>query len=326
MGADKAKFAAISWVVAGGLAGMAVARVAAVDRVSRAELLVVPLVAGTPQAAAVAPCAALGLWLARRRRPAATAALAATVLGLLVGPRRIPRRQPAASGPVLRVLSANMFFGEGDAEVIVALVRQAGADVLCLQEFTADAMTRLKQAGLGELLPHTQHELRGSKPASAGSGIYARFPLSEGGPAMQPSLMAQPTALVELPDGQVVELVCVHPCPPRVRRWGGPTRWRAELGALPPPGELPRVLAGDFNATLDHAPFRGVLRLGYADAAQQTGKALLPTWGMPGRRTPLLPLDHVLVSRDCAVRAFSVHAVPRSDHRAVYAEIQLPGR
>jgi endonuclease/exonuclease/phosphatase family metal-dependent hydrolase len=85
------------------------------------------------------------------------------------------------------------------------------------------------------------------------------------------------------------------------------------------------VLAGDFNATLDHAAFRRVLRLGYADAAQQTGNALDPTWGLPGRRA-LFPLDHVLVSGGCAVRAFSVRAIPRSDHRAVYAEIQLPGR
>jgi endonuclease/exonuclease/phosphatase family metal-dependent hydrolase len=175
------------------------------------------------------------------------------------------------------------------------------------------------------LLPHTRHELRSSSHAAAGSGIYARFPLREGGPAMQPSLLAQPAALLELPDGEVVELVCVHPIRPGVRRWSGPTRWRAELGALPPPGKLPRVLAGDFNATLDHAPFRGVLRLGYADAAQQTGDALIPTWGLLGRRA-LIPLDHVLVSAGCAVRAFSVHAVPRSDHRAVYAEIQLPGR
>jgi endonuclease/exonuclease/phosphatase family metal-dependent hydrolase len=226
---------------------------------------------------------------------------------------------------VLRVLSANMFFGQGDAEVIVALVRQTGADVLCLQELTADTVTRLKQAGLDELLPHTEHELRSNSHAAAGSGIYARFPLSEGGPAMQPSGMAQPTALLELPDGETAELVCVHPCPPRVRRWGRPTRWRAELGALPPPGPLPRVLAGDFNATLDHAAFRGVLGLGYADAAQQTGNALAPTWGLLGRGA-LFPLDHVLVSPGCAVRAFSVHAVPRSDHRAVFAEIQLPGR
>ena len=316
---------AISWAVAGGLAAWAVARLAAVDRVRRAEPLAVPLVAATPQVAAVAPVAALGLRLARRRGPAATAALAATALGLLVRSRRMPRPQPAASGPVLRVLSANMFFGRGDAEAIVALVRQTRADVLCLQEFTADAVTRLKQAGLDELLPYTQHELRSSGPASGGSGIYARFPLSEGGPEMQPSRSAQPTALLELPDGEVVELVCVHPCAPCVGRLGGPTRWRDELGALPPPGERPRVLAGDFNATLDHAAFRSVLRLGYADAAQQTGNALIPTWWLPGRRA-LFPLDHVLVSPGCAVRAFSVHAVPRSDHRAVYAEIQLPVR
>jgi len=325
VGANGSKFTIVSWVLAGGLAAWAVGRAAALDRVHRAEPVAVPLVAATPQVAAAAPWAVLAMGLAGRRGPAATAALAATALGLMVRRRRVPRVQPTADGPVLRVLSANMFFGQGDAEVIVALVRQTGADVLCLQELTVDAVTRLKQAGLDELLPYAQHELRGSRPASNGSGIYARLPLSEGGPAMQPSLMAQPTALVELQDGAEAELICVHPCAPGVRRWGGPTRWRAELGALPPPGKLPRVLAGDFNATLDHAAFRDVLRLGYADAAQQTGNALTPTWGIPGRGA-LIPLDHVLVSPGCAVRAFSVHAVPGSDHRAVYAEIQLPGR
>jgi endonuclease/exonuclease/phosphatase (EEP) superfamily protein YafD len=32
----------------------------------------------------------------------------------------------------------------------------------------------------------------------------------------------------------------------------------------------------------------------------------------------------VLASRGCAVLACSVHVVPGSDHRAVYAEIRLP--
>jgi endonuclease/exonuclease/phosphatase family metal-dependent hydrolase len=85
------------------------------------------------------------------------------------------------------------------------------------------------------------------------------------------------------------------------------------------------VLAGDFNATLDHAAFRGVLRLGYADAAQQAGKALTPTWGPPGRGA-VLTLDHVLVDRKSAVLDYSVHIVPGTDHRAVFAEVQLPER
>jgi endonuclease/exonuclease/phosphatase (EEP) superfamily protein YafD len=314
------KVSGISWVVAGGLAGWAVARVTAADRARRAETTLVPLLSFTPQVAAAAPWAALGLRLAGRRGPAVTAAVAAAALGLAVRPRAVARSQPGACGPVLRVLTANLYFGRADAEVVVARVRQLGADVLFLQELTEDAVTRLKQAGLEDLMPHAQLELWGG---SRGSGIYSRFPLSEG-PQVAPVHMAQPTAVAELPNGYAVELVGVHPVTPQLgRRGAGP--WREELGVLPAPGGRPRVVAGDFNATLDHAVFRGVLRLGYADAAQQAGSALTPTWGPPGGRA-VLTLDHVLADKSCAVLAYSVHVVPGSDHRAVYAEIQLPER
>jgi len=314
------KVTSLSWVVAGGLAAYAAARVIGIDRARRAETPAVPLFAFTPQVAAAAPWAALGLRLAGKRGPAATAAVAAAALGAVVRPRRIPRPQPGACGPMLRVLTANLYFGRGDAEVIVTRVRQSGADVLFLQELTADAVTRLKQAGLDDLLPHTLLDLRGG---SRGSGIYARFPLGEG-PVVAETHMAQPTARLELPSGDAVELVCVHPVTPNLGRGGG-SRWREELTTLPAPGELPRVLAGDFNATLDHAALRDVLRRGYADAGRAAGQALTPTWGPPGRG-PVLTLDHVLVDRRCAVLGYSVHVLPRSDHRVVFAEIQLPER
>ena len=313
------KVTSISWAVAGGLAAWAVARVTAADRVRRTETAAVPLLSFTPQVAAAAPWVAVGLRLAGRRGPAGTAAVAAAALGLVVRPRAVPRPQPGASGRMLRVLTFNMYFGRADAEVVVARVRQVGADVLFLQELTADAVTRLKQAGLEDLMPNSLVDLRGG---SRGSGIYSRFPLAEG-PSVAPVHMAQPTALLELPGGDAVELVCVHPVTPQLGR-GGAARWRAELSVLPPPSELPRVLAGDFNATLDHAAFRDVLRLGYADAAQQAGNALTRTWGP--RSGGVLTLDHVLVDRSCAVLACSVHLIPGSDHRAVYAEIQLPER
>jgi endonuclease/exonuclease/phosphatase family metal-dependent hydrolase len=314
------KVTGVSWVVAGGLAVWAAARVAAADRVRRTETQVVPLLSFTPQVAAAAPWAALGLRLAGRRGPAATAALAAVALGLVVRPRGIPTPQPEASGLVLRVLTANLYVGRADAEVIVARVREAGVDVLFLQELTEEAATRLKQAGLEDLMPHAQLELRGG---SRGSGIYSRFPLSEG-PPVASVRAAQPTALLALPGGETVELVCVHPSAPDLARKGA-VRWRTDLAVLPRPGELPRIIAGDFNATLDHAAFRAVLGLGYADAALQAGIALTPTWGLPGKGA-VLTLDHVLVDRSCAVRACSVHVIPGSDHRAVYAEIQLPER
>ena len=314
------KVTTMCWVVAGGFAGWTAARLAAADRVRRTGIPAVPLLAVTPQVAAAAPWAAIGLRLARRPGPAATAALAAAGLGLAVRPRGIPRPQPTASGPVLRVLTVNLFHGQGDAETVVARARQVEADVLFLQELTADAVTRLKQAGLADLMPYTRLELR---KGSGGSGIYSRFPLSEG-PHVAPVRAAHPTALLELPSGEAAELICVHTSAPALRR-DGAARWRAELAVLPPPGRLPRVLAGDFNATLDLAAFRDVLRLGYADAARQAGKALTPTWG-PWGTGAMLTLDHVLVDRSCAVLACSVHVIPGSDHRAVYAAIQLPRR
>jgi endonuclease/exonuclease/phosphatase (EEP) superfamily protein YafD len=85
------------------------------------------------------------------------------------------------------------------------------------------------------------------------------------------------------------------------------------------------VLAGDFNATLDHAQLRRFLRLGYVDAASQVGRGLVPTWGPePNGRPAMLAVDHVLVDRRCAVLTTSAHRVPGSDHRALYAELRLP--
>jgi endonuclease/exonuclease/phosphatase family metal-dependent hydrolase len=314
------KVGCVSWLVAGGFAGWAAARVTAADRVRRTEARSVPLLSFTPQVAAAAPWAALGLGLAGRRGPAATAAVAAAALGLVVRSRGIRRRQPGAGGPVLRVLTLNMYCGRADADITVARVRQAGADVLFLQELSAGAVSRLKEAGLEDLMPHSRNELR---RGTRGSGIYSRFPLSEG-PYLADTPNAQPSALLKLPSGDAVELICVHPSTP-LERAGGAAGWRAEFGLLPPPAELPRVVAGDFNATLDHAVFRDLLKLGYADAALQAGTALTPTWGPQGRNA-LLTLDHVLVNRDCAVLSCSVHDVPGSDHRAVFAEIQLPER
>jgi endonuclease/exonuclease/phosphatase family metal-dependent hydrolase len=311
----------VSWAVAGGFAAWAAARVTAADRAYRIGAPVTPLLSFTPQVAAAAPLAALGLGVAGRRGPAVTAALATAALVAVTRPRAFRRPQPAVSGPVLRVLTVNLLCGRADCEVLAALVRRTGADVLFLQELTEDAVTRLAQAGLDDLMPQKITEPRGS---SMGSGIYSRFPLSQGRP-LAPADAPQPAAALELPGGEAVERGCVHLRAPLPLSSRGVARWRQELAVLPPPGELPRVLAGDFNATLDHAPFRSLLRRGYGDAALEAGNALTPTWGPLGKPA-VITIDHVLVDRRCAVLASSVHPVPGTDHRAVYAEIRLPGQ
>ena len=305
--------------MAGALGGWAAARLAGADRLRFAEAWAVPLLSFTPQVTAGAWASAL---LLRGAGPAAATAVAGAALTAAVGPRAVPCRQPPAAGPVLRVVTANLLAGRAGAGVVAGLVCRQRADVLFVQELTGEAAAGLQRAGLGDLLPYRVTQ---PVPHGARGGIYARYPL-RGGPLAAPVPAARCAARLDLPSGQFVQLACIHAAPPKPP-WspGATARWRSQLAALPAPGEGPRILAGDFNATLDHAQFRRLLRSGWADAASQAGHGLSPTWGpRPGRRPALLAINHVLIDRRCAVLTTSTHWLAGSDHRALYAELRLP--
>lgn len=306
--------------MAGVVTCWAAARLAGADRLRFAESWAVPVLSFTPQLTAGAWAGAL---LMRGRGPAAATALASAAVTVAVAGRAVPSRQPPATGPVLRVLTANLRFGRAAAEAVTELARRKQADVLFVQELTARAAAGLQEAGLGELLPYrvTQPMPNGT-PAS---GIYARYPLHSGLAAV-PGSAVRCTARLDLPSGEFAQLACVHAVPPRpARSPGRAAMWRRQLSALPVPGVDPLVLAGDFNATLDHAQLRLLLRRGYADAASQAGNGLVPTWGpKPDGPLALLAIDHVLTDRRWATLATSAHRLTGSDHRALYAELRLP--
>ncbi|MFR9728497.1 endonuclease/exonuclease/phosphatase family protein [Saccharopolyspora sp. MS10] len=260
----------------------------------------------------------LGLAL-RRWLSTLLVGLLTAVLAVLVLPRAIPDSPTPAQGSPLRVLSVNLFFGRADAAQVVRLVREGEVDVLSLQELTPEAVTALDRAGLERLLPH--RVLR-SGPGAEGTGIASRLPLRELALA-RPSALAQPSALIDLPGRRDVEFVAVHPLYPMGP--GTAEVWARELDELPRPngeGGPPRVLAGDFNATLDHSPLRALLGTGYEDAAEVTGGGLVPTWGTGW--FPRVTIDHVLTSGGLVAQAYSVHDVPGSDHRAILAHLVVP--
>jgi endonuclease/exonuclease/phosphatase (EEP) superfamily protein YafD len=89
---------------------------------------------------------------------------------------------------------------------------------------------------------------------------------------------------------------------------------------LPGNGDPPVILAGDFNATLDHARLREAIARGYVDAAAALGRGLDRTF-LTG---PPITIDHVLMDRRCGVSEVKVHSVRGSDHRAVLAVVRLP--
>lgn len=283
----------------------------------------VPALAFTPYAAltSVIPVAFV-LWQ-RRWRVAVVAAVVATAFAALLLPRAVPASSAAAAPEdvPLTVLTANLSFGAADPEALVDLVGRAEADVLALQEVTPDIPIALAEAGIAETLPY---ELVDAQFGAAGSAIYARHELTETtSPAEAETFwFAQPTAEVAVPGAGPVEVTSVHIRPPA--RPGSASEWRQEIAALPSADDGPvRILAGDFNATLDHAALRELIGTGYVDAADATGAGLQATWPVE-RRWPGIVIDHVLVDGRGTASEVSVHEIPGSDHRAVLAELALP--
>ncbi|MFD9736947.1 endonuclease/exonuclease/phosphatase family protein [Umezawaea sp. NPDC059074] len=271
----------------------------------------------TTAAGVILGCLAL---LLRRWAAGTVVLLVAVVLVAAVAPRAFPDSRPNGVGTALRVMSINMLAGQANPTAIVNAIRNNQVDVLTLQELTTQAVTALDNAGLRDLLPNRVFQ---ADPTASGSGIASRYPLTAKS-LTPPATMRQPAALVDLPGKQDIEVIAVHTLPPTAPE--GPETWQRELAGLPTRdlNGPPRILAGDFNATLDHVGLRRLLLNGYVDAADETGAGLAPTWPATTFWPPPVTIDHVLVDNRCPVDTYATITIPGSDHRAVVTQFVVP--
>jgi endonuclease/exonuclease/phosphatase (EEP) superfamily protein YafD len=305
----------ITWILVACWLLWAVGRLVGVDRIDSLSSVLIPAMAIVPYVAAgvVIPLAVAALtrnWAALAVMVAVTALFAGIVL-----PRAVGGGQPHATGPQLRILTANLRFGQAGDQGLVDLVRRTGADVLSVQEFTPAAADRLDQAGLEQLLPYRVIDPR---TGPEGSGLYSRYPLTQL-PDQGPTTFAMVSATLEVPGTSPVRLTAAHPPAPLGK---DAPRWRHDIGEIPPatPHGQVGIVAGDFNASLDHAPLRRLIGEGFTDAADATGQGLVPTF----RPWPPITIDHVLADKRCAIQKVKIYYQPGSDHRALFTQLRLP--
>jgi endonuclease/exonuclease/phosphatase (EEP) superfamily protein YafD len=284
-------------------------------------------VAALPAIIAVVVAATATWWLALLLAlPAAT-----LVAWQLPPPRRIGRG-PAA-GPrsgsdpgldvlALRVLTLNVQGGSADPAAILSRLRRHRVDVLAVQELTPGMVRDLADVGVADLLPFYHLDPR---PGSAGVGLWTRWPLIPLPPV--PGLAAAaPRVSIDPVGGRPVTLTAVHPLAPVD---GQAHQWRRELALVKSvlaDVNGPQVVAGDFNATRDHRPFRDLLAAGFLDCADAARSRPWPgfTWPTDRRIPPVMRLDHVLVSRPgAAVLEARIVEVPGTDHRGVLAVVEF---
>lgn len=289
--------------------------------------VLVQLIVFTPFAA-VWSLVPLGWSLAARRwGPAALAGLATGLLAAAVLPRALGGDRGPQTGFALPVMTANMLAGGADPQTIVQAVRDHDIGVLALQEFTLDGRAALTAAGLDALLPFSSLGLpRSADPLdTTGSALYSRYPISGGGVRLNVGGFQQAYGSIHPPGAGPLLIESAHALAPVTP--GSVGDWKTDLGnePAPDPGAAPRILLGDFNSTLDLAPFRALVGRGYRDAADAVGAGLTPTWGPYGiRPVRLLTIDHVLADRRIGVAGLSAHDLPRSDHRALLVTLRVP--
>ncbi|WP_237319451.1 endonuclease/exonuclease/phosphatase family protein [Streptomyces sp. JJ36] len=227
-----------------------------------------------------------------------------------------PRQEPATAR--FRVLTANLEHGDATGALLGALRRER-PHLVSVQECDRRCAAALRTTAVRDAYPY-RVVLPGDS-AAAGSALLSSRPLRTLPPV--PGTLTMPGALVEF-GGATVRVQVAHPMPPLFRSVGP---WRRELGALRDYAAAhraePLLMAGDFNASQDHAAFRALLETGLRDAARLEGRSRTPTW--PTATAPPLgaQIDHVLVSEEFEVRDAVFLDLRGSDHRALLADVKL---
>jgi endonuclease/exonuclease/phosphatase (EEP) superfamily protein YafD len=230
------------------------------------------------------------------------------------------------------VLSWNTLGDAPGADTVASLALDAGADIVTLPETTeatAFEIAAIMKAAGRPMWLHTTHFGEVSKARStsvlwsADLGTYS-VDESLGSTATLPSVIMRPD------DGTGPVIVSVHAVAPITAEFDN---WRHDLAWLAgvcSGGNT--IMAGDFNATLDHMTGlggSGGKALGNcADAALATGNGAVGSWPTTVPALVGSPIDHVMATdnwRMTGMRVVQSVDGEGSDHRPIVARLQPAG-
>ncbi|CAA9291800.1 MAG: hypothetical protein AVDCRST_MAG48-578 [uncultured Friedmanniella sp.] len=258
--------------------------------------------------------------LVRAHRRAALAVLLGVVV-LLLGAQlawQLPYVVPddrRVVGATFGLLTLNTYRGLADPAQVLAAAQDA--DVVVLVEVTPALVASLDAAGWRDRFPHDVGATGGEVSNTL---VFSRHPLT-GSRRLGSGSFDQWSTTVDVPQVGPVALLAVHPCNP----YCGSGRWADEHAGLRRAVEAgldgPLVVAGDFNAVVDHGPMQELHRLGLRSAADLVGAGWAPTY--PANRTvpPLIAIDHVLVDPALAVADLARVPVDGTDHLGLLARV-----
>ena len=242
---------------------------------------------------------------------------------------------PEKTDASVRVLTWNTAGEAVSAETIADSILTQEVDIVTLPE-TAESVgeriaVMLREQGHPMWVHHVQFGNVENGPQawettiliSPELGEYSVIASSQDGSSNTSSV---PSAVAMPLNGTGPTIVAVHAVAPRVEamvRWQSDLKWIADQC---PEGDF--ILAGDFNATLDHMAGLGTAGgdMGHCrDVAARTGTGTTGTW--PAEHPELVgaPIDHVMASQNWNPTGSLVLDAAGSDHRALIAQLEPAG-
>lgn len=277
----------------------------------------VPMLARAFMVPAVATALILAVFAAFRKR---WWIAQSTVLGCAVMAVQVPlphvELQGTRNGPSLRMFHMNVLQPNTAFDQAIDRALSSNADVISVQEVGPEWACALRE-GLSEDYPFVHLEERTN---CYGIALFSKLPFIavrtitvSGAPFIE--------ALVEF-DGEPVRLLAVHATSPISY---GHFRRRNEqlqrLGTYLSKNDTATIVVGDLNTVPWDQAFR---RFCSQAGLLSTTPVLQRTWPAVGPLA-VIPLDHVLVSNGIRPVALSTVPITGSDHRALIADLNLPG-
>ncbi|MBK9759334.1 MAG: endonuclease/exonuclease/phosphatase family protein [Flavobacteriales bacterium] len=236
-------------------------------------------------------------------------------LALTLWPTMDPVEQevPLEGPDVLRVAQMNLLQPNDDHAEVLEEALATGADVISFQEVSPEWAQVLK-VNLKSAYPFHR-----SMPGTNcyGIALFSKIPFEQ---VEVKQLCRRPMveAMVRTPNG-LIRLFCVHATSP-----GNYTCFRERneqldmLATLINSSSIPTILIGDLNTVgWDKALARLCNRTGLREHSKSTGATWPSIAGMA-----LIPLDHVLVTRQLSVSSLDSFRISGSDHRGLVSTIQ----
>ncbi|WP_161632149.1 endonuclease/exonuclease/phosphatase family protein [Nakamurella lactea] len=276
-------------------------------------------------AGAIAVLVAVGAAIRGRLRSATVLTICVALLatGAIFGVTVVARGSgtAAVADPDLTVVEFNTLDTATTPAQLAELVRRSDADIVMLPE--ADRASTTAAADLLGAAGLDFEVFSMSTPEPYPLPVSAMVRRSLGGyrQAQGPDLLYGSLRLEPIGDSpSAPTIIAVHPVGPSI----GSTLsgWRSEsktVTGLCTPGSNV-IVAGDFNATVDHPAFA---ELTCADAADQAGAGGSGTWPSWLPSALAAPIDHVIVDpqRYRGVAAWTVRT-GGSDHRALVVQLR----